>query len=241
MYALADRLDPDSYRALARATFAEMVLAGITCVGEFHYLHHDPGGAPYDDPNAMGARCIAGGGARPAFGSRCSTPATCTAGIGEAPTGAQRRFTDGDAEAWARRVDELADGEPRRGSAPRSTPCAPSTRESTAVVAAWAASAARPLHAHVSEQPAENEECLAAHGRTPDGLLADAGVLSASGSPRSTPPTSPTTTSALLAAPRRAAASARRPSATSPTASARARRLARRRACARRSAATRTR
>ena len=47
MYALADRLDPASYRGLATATFAEMVLAGFTCVGEFHYLHHDRGGTPY--------------------------------------------------------------------------------------------------------------------------------------------------------------------------------------------------
>jgi cytosine/adenosine deaminase-related metal-dependent hydrolase len=50
MYALAERLDPDSYRALARAVFGEMALAGITCVGEFHYLHH--GAARYEDPNA---------------------------------------------------------------------------------------------------------------------------------------------------------------------------------------------
>src|SRR5262249_43732577 len=55
MYALAARLDPDGYRGLATAVYAELVLAGWTCVGEFHYLHHGPGGAPYDDPNAMGA------------------------------------------------------------------------------------------------------------------------------------------------------------------------------------------
>src|SRR5580698_409908 len=54
MYAVAGRLDPDSYLALARATYAEMALAGITCVGEFHYLHHGPGGTPYADPNEMG-------------------------------------------------------------------------------------------------------------------------------------------------------------------------------------------
>ena len=42
MYALAAQLDPDSMLALARATFAEMALAGITLVGEFHYLHHGP-------------------------------------------------------------------------------------------------------------------------------------------------------------------------------------------------------
>ena len=58
MYAVADRLDPDRYLALARAVYAEMALAGITCVGEFHYLHHGPDGGRYDDPNAMGAALV---------------------------------------------------------------------------------------------------------------------------------------------------------------------------------------
>ena len=61
MYAVAERLDPDSYLALARATYREMVAAGITSVGEFHYLHHQPDGTPYDDPNAMGHALVAGG------------------------------------------------------------------------------------------------------------------------------------------------------------------------------------
>ena len=54
MYAVADRLDPDSLLALATAAFAESALAGFTVVGEFHYLHHAAGGRPYADPNAMG-------------------------------------------------------------------------------------------------------------------------------------------------------------------------------------------
>ena len=58
MYDVAARLDPDSYHRLARAIFAEMALAGISCVGEFHYLHHQPGGRPYADPNAMGRALI---------------------------------------------------------------------------------------------------------------------------------------------------------------------------------------
>jgi cytosine/adenosine deaminase-related metal-dependent hydrolase len=66
MYALAARLDPDGYRRLATAVYAELVLAGWTCVGEFHYLHHAPGGARYDDPNAMGAAYAA-----PFRGKRC--------------------------------------------------------------------------------------------------------------------------------------------------------------------------
>ena len=59
MYAAAARLDPDLYFALARATFGEMALAGVTSVGEFHYVHHAPDGSPYEDPNAMGAAVIA--------------------------------------------------------------------------------------------------------------------------------------------------------------------------------------
>jgi hypothetical protein len=58
MYALAARLNPDTYLQLATATFAEMALAGFTAVGEFHYLHHDPVGRAYSDPNAMGAALI---------------------------------------------------------------------------------------------------------------------------------------------------------------------------------------
>jgi hypothetical protein len=56
MFAAADRMNPDLYLDLARATFLEMVLAGFTLVGEYHYLHHAPGGRPYADPNAMGMR-----------------------------------------------------------------------------------------------------------------------------------------------------------------------------------------
>ena len=60
MYEVAARLDPDAYLALARATYAEMALAGVTCVGEFHYLHHAPGGTPYDDAEHHGPRAGAG-------------------------------------------------------------------------------------------------------------------------------------------------------------------------------------
>jgi cytosine/adenosine deaminase-related metal-dependent hydrolase len=58
MYAVAERLDPDRYRALARAVYAEMALAGVTCVGEFHYLHHAAGGTRYSDQNEMGRLLI---------------------------------------------------------------------------------------------------------------------------------------------------------------------------------------
>ena len=74
MYDLAARLDPDTYLALATATFAEMALAGFTCVGEFHYLHHGPDGQPYADPNEMGETIRA---AADAAGLRLTLLDTC--------------------------------------------------------------------------------------------------------------------------------------------------------------------
>ena len=58
VYAVAARLTPDDLLALARATYAEMALAGVSCVGEFHYLHHPPGGGRYTDPNATGPTVV---------------------------------------------------------------------------------------------------------------------------------------------------------------------------------------
>ncbi len=175
MYALAARLDPDSYRNLARATFGEMALAGITAVGEFHYLHHGPGGAPYDDPNEIGAALIAA--AREA-GIRVTLLDTCylQGGVGEPLNEVQRRFADADADAWADRVDGLSDADGVRiGAAIHSVRAVDPA--SAARVAAWAAELERPLHAHVSEQPAENVACLDAYRATPVGVLEEAGAL----------------------------------------------------------------
>ncbi|HEY3241489.1 MAG TPA: amidohydrolase family protein, partial [Acidimicrobiia bacterium] len=107
MYALAASLDPDSYLQLARATFAEMALAGISAVGEFHYLHHGPGGVPYEDPNAMGAALIA---AAADAGIRITLLDTCylQGGIGAELDDTQRRFADHDALAWEARASALA-------------------------------------------------------------------------------------------------------------------------------------
>ena len=176
MYELADSLDPDSYRALARAVFAEMALAGMTAVGEFHYLHHGPGGTPYEDANEIGRALVQ---AAADAGIRITLIDTCylEGGEGREPEDAQRRFADRDAEAWAERVDSLGDLGPhaRTGAAIHSVRAVGPTE--CATVATWAARSSAPLHAHVSEQPAENEACEAAHGLTPTGVLAEAGAL----------------------------------------------------------------
>jgi formiminoglutamate deiminase len=142
-------------------------------VGEFHYVHHRPDGRPYDDPNAMGEALIAA--AREA-GVRIALLDTCylAAGFGREPEGVQRRFSDGDAERWAARVADLeGDDATVVGAAVHSVRAVPREQVPTVV----AATAGRPLHAHLSEQVAENEACVAAYGLTPTQVLAEAGAL----------------------------------------------------------------
>ncbi|WP_326555227.1 formimidoylglutamate deiminase [Micromonospora sp. NBC_01813] len=177
MYAVAGRLDPDTYLALARAVYAELALAGVTCVGEFHYLHHDPQGRPYAEVNVM-ADALAQAAAD--AGIRITLLDTCylTAGVDGAPlAGVQRRFGDADAAAWAQRAQAWTPTghHVRVGAAIHSVRAVPASE--LPVVADWAAQRAAPLHVHLSEQPAENAACLARHGRTPTALLADAGAL----------------------------------------------------------------
>ncbi|MCO1657473.1 formimidoylglutamate deiminase [Pseudonocardia humida] len=172
MYAVAGRLDPDSYRALATAAYAEMALAGVSAVGEFHYLHHGPGGRPYDDPHVMSRALV---DAAAAAGVRLTLLDTCylAGGLdadGHRPLeGVQRRFGDGDAHSWAAR----AAAGPAHGVAVHSVRAVPRA----ALVTVAEVAAGRPLHVHLSEQPAENAACLAAHGLTPTALLESEGLL----------------------------------------------------------------
>ncbi|MGI8331075.1 formimidoylglutamate deiminase [Actinomadura scrupuli] len=183
MYRVAARLDPDSYHALARAVYAEMALAGISCVGEFHYLHHGPDGVPYGNPNAMGEALLA---AAADAGIRITLLDACylAGGIGRPLEGPQLRFGDGSAGGWARRLDALYDhvhkaGTPhaRIGAAIHSVRAVP--REQIHAVGGWAVEHDAPLHVHLSEQPAENDDCLQAYGMTPTRLLAESGALGA--------------------------------------------------------------
>ena len=179
MYRVAARLDPDSYFALARAVYAEMALAGVTTVGEFHYLHHDTGGGAYGEPNAMAEALRA---AAADAGLRLTLLDACylaggLGGDGHLPLDdVQRRFADADADAWAARVATLhaSDGM-RVGVAAHSVRAVPPR----ALATVGHAAAGRPLHVHVSEQPAENEACLAVYGVTPTELLGDEGLLGA--------------------------------------------------------------
>jgi len=175
MYSFADKLTPETYHALARAVYAEMALAGVTSVGEFHYVHHSPGGTPYADPNAMGEALVA---AAADAGIRITLLDTAylSSGFGKAPDTHQLRFSDGSAEAWAERCSVLKEQDHARiGAAIHSVRAVPA--DQLATVARWAEERRAPLHVHLSEQTAENDACREAHGCTPTQLLALHGVL----------------------------------------------------------------
>ena len=127
MYAVAARLDPDTYLALARATYREMAAAGITCVGEFHYLHHQPDGTPYDDPNAMGLALVAGRarGRPPDHAARHALPLLGLRRRARGRAGALQRRVGRTAWATAASTGLASPDRRTRGSAPPSTPCAP--------------------------------------------------------------------------------------------------------------------
>jgi len=174
MYAVAQKLDPDNYFALATAVYAEMVLAGFTVVGEFHYVHAQPDGTPYASGPAMEDAIVA---AAAAAGIRLTLLDTLYVG-GGAGTGpletTQRRFADASVESWAERRDAVGMGPlARHGAAIHSVRGVPSELFADIV----AASEGLPLHAHLSEQSAENVTTMVATGMTPTELFADAGVL----------------------------------------------------------------
>ncbi|HEY0807152.1 MAG TPA: formimidoylglutamate deiminase [Pseudonocardiaceae bacterium] len=177
MYQVAGELNPDSYYQLARLVYAEMVQAGYTCVGEFHYLHHQPDGTPYADPNAMGHALIEA--ARDA-GIRITLLDTLYLAGGLDRTGyqplseLQLGFGDGSASAWFDRVAALTETRDARiGTAVHSVRAVPAD-----VLPDFADYAKdKPIHVHLSEQPAENEACQAFHGCSPTELLSRNGLL----------------------------------------------------------------
>ena len=168
MYRAAADWDPDGYREHATAVFKEMLAAGITAVGEFHYLHQHG--------NRLGEALIA---AAQATGIRITLIDSCylQGGVDGRPLDSvQRTFSDGDAERWVRRVDDLKDGEGVRIAAAIHSVRAVD-RRSMRTVAEWARKRKTPLHVHLAEQPAEVEECLAVEGCTPTELLEREGIL----------------------------------------------------------------
>lgn len=177
MYKLASSLTPDSYFELAVRTFSEMLAAGITTVGEFHYVHHQPDGTPYEDANAMGNALLS---AAAESGIRITLLDTLylTSGVdGTEPGTDQIRFSDRSVASWIERVGALSPTHDRAhiGIAAHSVRAV--TRHDLTAVADFGRTLGYPFHIHVAEQPAENEAVLDVHGVTAVRLLSEVGLL----------------------------------------------------------------
>ena len=179
MYALAEAMTPERMIATARVAYRELRLAGTLTVGEFHYLHHQPDGTPYDQRTLMADALIE---AARAEGLRISLLRAVyhRAGPGKPPEGAQRRFSDPDVDLALRDVDDLRSryrgaADVRIGIAPHSVRAVPPSW--LRPLAGHARAHDLPLHMHVAEQPGEVATCLAETGMRPLQLLAHHGVL----------------------------------------------------------------
>ncbi|APX23010.1 MAG: formimidoylglutamate deiminase [Rhodobacteraceae bacterium] len=171
MYRFALQLDPDGAQAIAEMAYVEMLEAGFTRVGEFHYLHHAPDGRAYDDPAEMSARIFA---AAEAAGIALTHLPVFYAhgGFGPAPASdGQRRFLhDRDAFlALVARCDAMARPGDVVGYAPHSLRAA----DAADLAALAEALPGRKVHIHVAEQIPEVDDCLAFCGRRPVQRLFD--------------------------------------------------------------------
>jgi len=181
MYRFAAKLTPEDVEAIAGQLYAEMLEAGFTAVAEFHYLHHQPGGAPYADPAELSRRILS---------------AADTAGIGlthlpvlyryggfggKEPQERQRRFLH-DADAYAKLLQALAPAlqnrsDRRLGIAPHSLRAVTPDLLREGIVALDAIDSAAPIHIHIAEQTAEVDDCLSWSGKRPVQWLLDQGIV----------------------------------------------------------------
>ncbi len=192
MYSAATRLSPEDIYDASRMAFTEMLLGGITSVGEFHYLHRTPEGAEYDDPNLLAKQVVRA--ARDA-GLRIALlrVAYARSGFKLPPNERQRRFIEQDAATYLRHAEALHEGLAKEASAVAATDARGTLRDAWMGVAPhsvravpleylrevrdFAQALGLPLHMHVAEQPDELSACLAETGRTPVALLSDEGLL----------------------------------------------------------------
>ncbi|MDQ2904002.1 MAG: formimidoylglutamate deiminase [Ktedonobacteraceae bacterium] len=174
MYDKAQRLDPRRLYDIAYDTYREMLMAGYTSVGEFHYVHHQPDGQPYAQPNAM-AEALLHAGRDAGIRVVLLMAAYARAGFDQPPEEDQRRFCDASVEAYLERVEALRVAGVPVGVAPHSVRAVP--EDWLRAIAEYSRTHNLPLHVHADEQVAEIEQCQAAHGCTPIELLERFGAL----------------------------------------------------------------
>jgi formimidoylglutamate deiminase len=171
MYALAESLDPASIREASKRCYREMLSAGYTNVAEFHYVHHRPEGAPYEDPNAL-AEAVAEAADEVGIRLLLLPVAYARGGI--------PRFRDARVEEFLDRADALRGWAKGRelvevGAGAHSVRAVPRTWLEK--LGEYARRNDLPLHVHADEQPREIEECREEHAMRPIELLAETGFL----------------------------------------------------------------
>jgi formimidoylglutamate deiminase len=183
MFDTVSGLDPDSMRVVALAVYTEMVNAGYGAVGEFHYVHHQPDGTPYEEPNAM-AVAVAEAALQAGLEIVLLPAAYHRNGWHDGadlpPESGQRRFCDPDVETFLARVEALRGWAAARegvhvGIAAHSVRAVPAAWLST--IADYADRHHLVRHVHAQEQPRELEQCRAEHGCSPLELLDRHGFL----------------------------------------------------------------
>lgn len=181
MYAAANELGPQEIYAASRLAFLEMALTGITAVGEFHYIHHAPGGTPYDDPNLLAHEVIR---AAHDVGIRIALlrVAYARSGYQLDPNPLQVRFIEDSPDTYLAHLDQLRatidtrNGMAWAGVAPHSVRAVP--LDYLKRIVSFANEQKLPVHMHVAEQPAEVNACIEEYGRSPVALLDTEGLLS---------------------------------------------------------------
>jgi len=176
------RLTADDIFDTARMVFMEMLLSGITCVGEFHYLHHQPDGKPWPEPDLLAHEVVRAArevGIRIALLKGAWSRGDFAPAAGPAPA----RSDSGAIDRQLREIDELhqflakncpAD-EAWLGVAPYSFAAVP--LDQIKAIAAHARSHRLRLHLHVATTAGENAACIAEYGRPPVALLAEHGIV----------------------------------------------------------------
>jgi len=181
MYDFVERIEPEQVQAIAAQLYVEMLRAGYTTVGEFHYLHHHKDGSPYETSTEMSDRIIAAAGDAGIAISHLPVLYSCSGFGGVAPEPGQRRFLN-NSDSFAALVEALINkyrGHPlvRIGIAPHSLRAVTRDQLLHAVDTITRQDFAAPIHLHIAEQSREVEECIAWSGQRPvEWLLNNTGV-----------------------------------------------------------------
>lgn len=173
MYAFAGRIGPDDLQAIAAQLYVEMLKAGYTQVCEFHYLHHQPDGTPYDDPAAMSLALIEAAG-EAGIGLTLLPTLYMTGGFDGRPLSERQRRFGHDVDGYLRLLERLRGEESSRlrvGIALHSLRAVPEAAMRDVLASDIAH--AGPIHIHVAEQLGEVQDCLQIRNARPVEWLLD--------------------------------------------------------------------